>query len=616
MDETIPAPSRATDPPRVIIMPAPLSEANPDERYEERSLLGEGGMGTVLLCRDSRVGRDVAIKKIRGGNEALPSTIERFVREARVQGQLEHPAVVPVYDLGCTAKSEPFFTMRRVRGVTLEDVLAHLQAGDPETTAKFGRHRLLAAFVQLCLALHYAHVRGVLHRDLKPANVMFGDFGEVYVLDWGLARMADEPESAPNDQLGDSAPPFAEASHAQTLDGDVFGTPGYMAPEQARGEHSALDERADVYALGAILFEILTFEQLHRGDTIAELLASTLRGEVHPVSESLRTHGAPPELEATCLSAIALNRDERQRTAALLHNEIQRYLEGDRDTERRRTLADEHATEAEAAVERALGARGTLDDRGAAMRAAGRALVLDPEHERAARAMLRLLAEPPRELPPEARSRMDNAVEASTRVMARRGTIAYIAWIATAPVTLLMGVRNWSGYLATMALLVGAAVFSALRARPGGFQRLALPLAFACGSAALTLSAFVLGPFILGPSVGVAHTMMYALLPGRRWRAIVLASGSAAMVGPWVAERAGWLPPSVVFEDGTMHILPRFFELPPTLTPVLILLTSVSALLIAAVFIMRYRDALRDAEEQLHLYTWHLSHLVPNDARR
>jgi serine/threonine protein kinase len=160
------------------------------ERYDELDTIGEGGMGEVIACRDRVIGRLIAKKAMRRSGGAAPRTEARaqFLREARVQGQLEHPAVVPVYDVGREAGDRLFFTMKRVTGDTLASVLDALRSGDAETQRRFGRHRLLAAFQLVCQCIDYAHQRGVVHRDIKPANIMFGDFGEVYVLDWGVAR--------------------------------------------------------------------------------------------------------------------------------------------------------------------------------------------------------------------------------------------------------------------------------------------------------------------------------------------------------------------------------------------------------------------------------------------
>src|SRR5512140_1860536 len=165
-----------------------------DSRYRVGELIGKGGMGEVLAAFDEQIGREVAIKRIRAdepGDEARA----RFEREARVQGQLEHPAVVPVHDLAIDERGRPFFVMKRLSGTVMSDLLAALRAGDvaDEATA---RRRLLRAFAEVCLAVEFAHSKGIVHRDLKPANIMLGDFGEVYVLDWGIARAVGETAGA------------------------------------------------------------------------------------------------------------------------------------------------------------------------------------------------------------------------------------------------------------------------------------------------------------------------------------------------------------------------------------------------------------------------------------
>jgi len=219
------------------------------ERYVFERNLGEGGMGVVKLLHDRQIGRRVAVKLMRG--QGGRDEQARFVREARVQGQLEHPAVVPVYDLGVDPDGRCFFSMKRVNGATLEEVLAELRAGSEEARRTWSERRLLSAFSSICLAVEFAHRRGVVHRDLKPGNVMLGGFGEVYVLDWGLSKVAGLPELPPAASVA-----LPHDAGSETLDGAVLGTPGYMSPEQARGERD-VDARADVFALGAVVFECL-----------------------------------------------------------------------------------------------------------------------------------------------------------------------------------------------------------------------------------------------------------------------------------------------------------------------------------------------------------------------
>ncbi len=240
-----------------------------DERYEPGAPLGAGGMGEVRLCRDRMIGREVAVKKVLPAHAQVSESRARFAREARVQGQLEHPAIVPVYDFGVDHEGKPYFTMKRVRGVTLESVIDALRRGDEATSRTYTLHKLLGAFVHVCLAIDFAHEHGVLHRDLKPSNVMLGGYGEVYVLDWGLAKVRSATSDLEPDSKQAPLPSVDAYGSTPTEVGSVLGTPGYMAPEQIRG--APADERTDVYALGSILFEILTHERLH-GDGSVEVM--------------------------------------------------------------------------------------------------------------------------------------------------------------------------------------------------------------------------------------------------------------------------------------------------------------------------------------------------------
>src|SRR5688572_23159416 len=160
-------------------------------RYRMGDMLGRGGMGEVVSARDEQIGREVAIKRLRDDS---PSKVQvaLFLREARIQGRLGHPAVVPVHELRRDHRGQPFFVMRQLEGVTLAEVIKKLAAGDRDTVQRYPRQRLLRAFTEVCLAIEYAHTRGVVHRDLKPANIVLGDFGEVYILDWGVAHVMNQ----------------------------------------------------------------------------------------------------------------------------------------------------------------------------------------------------------------------------------------------------------------------------------------------------------------------------------------------------------------------------------------------------------------------------------------
>ncbi len=296
------------------------------ERFTLTRLHAEGGLGRVYVAHDHDLNRDVALKEIRPERAQHPDAWQRFLKEAQLTGQLEHPNIVPIYEVGKRKEGEPpFYTMRLVRGQTLRNAVA-----DYHTRRREGREdplerpRLLNAFVSVCLAVGYAHSRGVIHRDLKPENVMLGGFGEVIVLDWGLAKMIGRPDESsemPEVALTDSAQTGA------TMAGRVLGTPAYLAPEQAEGRTDLVDPRTDIYGLGTILFEILTGRAPHKGSTTEEIIRR-ITG-----SETPRARSADPTvavaLDAVCAKAMAKIRAERYATAGDLAKDVQRYLVDD-----------------------------------------------------------------------------------------------------------------------------------------------------------------------------------------------------------------------------------------------------------------------------------------------
>src|SRR5688500_8168250 len=274
-------------------------------------------MGVIAEATDRRVGRRVAIKRLAG--PATPEMVTRFVREARIQGRLDHPAVVPVYDLGIQSDGRPYFAMRKLSGVTVAEILRRQNEGDEAAVAEWPRARMLEAFVDVCLAIEYAHTRGVLHRDLKPANVMLGDEGGVSDLDWGVACVLPGHED-----VGEGLTP----GHADA----AAGTVGYMAPEQADPAGQAVDARADVYALGCILFEVLAG-------------VAYIEGDPRP-SRRAPSREVPGDLDLVCARALARERGGRFASARELADAVLRHLDADQQAE----LTQAHAT---AHVERA-----------------------------------------------------------------------------------------------------------------------------------------------------------------------------------------------------------------------------------------------------------------------
>ncbi len=271
--------------------------------FETIEELGAGGMGVVLRVRDRRLGRPAALKLIRR-EAAGAGGVARFIREARIMARLDHPSIPPVYEAGKTPRGEHYILMRLIDGEPLSRAIARsLRAGDAE------RRRLLEALVRVGEAIAYAHARGVLHRDLKPDNVILGRFGEVMVVDWGIARSDADPDEAPLQLEATAAVGATElAAAGLTQAGTVLGTPGYMPPEQASGRE--VDERADVFALGAMLTEILTGEPPVAGRDQVHRIMATLKGGIATPRE--RRPELPADLDA--IAAAALRADPRRRT--------------------------------------------------------------------------------------------------------------------------------------------------------------------------------------------------------------------------------------------------------------------------------------------------------------
>lgn len=323
--------------------PADVLETDGDRKYVVGRVLAAGGMGAILDCRDLNVRRSVAMKVMLDPEGASEPQILRFIEEAQVTGQLEHPGVVPVHDLGVDAAGRVYYTMKFVRGRTLKNILSNLARADADTVAAFPLNRLLTIFLRVCDAVAYAHHKHVLHRDLKPENIMVGDFGEVYVMDWGLAKVlqptatngreAERPVArAPIDRARNDVP----GTDANTLAGAVMGTPVYMAPEQAQGLVETLDARADVYALGGILYELLALRRAVDGQTALAILTRVARGELTPLPADTDPRARPhcpggriPEaLGAVARKALALAPEHRYRTVQELKADIEAYQAG------------------------------------------------------------------------------------------------------------------------------------------------------------------------------------------------------------------------------------------------------------------------------------------------
>ncbi len=314
-----------------------MPDRGSDSRYQLQGEIARGGMGAILKGRDTDLGRDLAIKVLLDAHKDRPEIIQRFIEEAQIGGQLQHPGIAPVYELGQFPDKRPYFSMKLVKGETLSKLLADRQDAATE------RGKFLGIFEQVCQTMAYAHSRGVIHRDLKPANIMVGTFGEVQVMDWGLAKVlpaggvADETQSLqkpPGQSIiqtlrskGSDPPGAVGSAGSQTQMGCVMGTPAYMPPEQALGEIDQMDERADVFGLGAILAEILTGQPPYVGEDATQVFRLASRGKLEDCFQRLDACGADSELITLAKHCLELEPKDRPRDASVLAERVSGYLE-------------------------------------------------------------------------------------------------------------------------------------------------------------------------------------------------------------------------------------------------------------------------------------------------
>jgi WD40 repeat protein/serine/threonine protein kinase len=337
--------------PRVVLREAETEDPDPiqrlqspelpvqqeDSRYQLQGEIARGGMGAIIKGRDTDLGRDLAIKVLLDSHKDKPEVIQRFVEEAQIGGQLQHPGIAPIYELGQFSDKRPFFAMKLVKGQTLSRLLADRDDADEE------RGKFIGIFEQVCQTMAYAHSRGVIHRDLKPANIMVGAFGEVQVMDWGLAKVlqvggvADEKKSMTQQQgqsviqtlrsgVGSDFPAIG-SSGSETQMGSVLGTPAYMPPEQALGEIDQMDERVDVFALGAILCEILTGRPPYVAADGARVFRMASRGKLDHAFACLDACGADEDLIALAKQCLELEPVDRPRHAGELAKRLAGYLQ-------------------------------------------------------------------------------------------------------------------------------------------------------------------------------------------------------------------------------------------------------------------------------------------------
>ena len=302
----------------------------PPTRYRIGDEIARGGVGRVLRVLDRQLIRNQVIKLLNLGTDAEQKVVLNFIREAQITAQLEHPNIVPVHDLGILETGEVYFTMKRVRGQTLKEILRAIRRGDQETAKAFPRTRLLEVLKSVCHAIAFAHSRGVLHRDLKPSNIMVGDYGEVLVLDWGIAKIFEGPEVVQ---------PIRVKLGEGVRRSSVVGTPSYMSPEQANGKTHRVHVTSDIYSLGAILYEILTYRPPFRGKDTKRLLEQAIYEDPVPPRVFRPTLHIPALLEEIAMKCLRKKTSERYQTVDEVIDAVNHYLTRVEELDRRFRVA-------------------------------------------------------------------------------------------------------------------------------------------------------------------------------------------------------------------------------------------------------------------------------------
>lgn len=305
--------------------PLPPLGSGWEEHFKNQTPFKEGGGGVLYQAVDANLNRNVILKLLKEEHRDSPDVTRRFLREARVTALIQHPATVPIYEMGLDPDGNPFFTMKEIRGESLNNILKGVSARNREMDHFRSRDVLIDLLIQVGQALAYAHACGVVHRDIKPGNIMVGAFGEVMVMDWGVAKIMDGEEEHPSEV---KSSPSLVGDLDDTEYGKVYGTPRYMAPEQARG-HTDIDERVDIFSLGAVLYECLIYRPLVFGANRDELLKKICEEPFTSPAKKEPYRMVPPELDAIVMKALAKDPANRYQNMTTFVDDLLKFRRGE-----------------------------------------------------------------------------------------------------------------------------------------------------------------------------------------------------------------------------------------------------------------------------------------------